>query len=81
MFQHMSLMSPGVSANGYDAVFPDGHVAFQPQPKVAATGKSMYFSTGQYPSSVVAGATWYDTAEQNRSTLTTVAEFMYALQP
>jgi len=63
------------------AVFPDGHIAFQPQPKVPTTGQSMYFDTGQYPSWVVEGSVWNDTAEQSRSVQVTVAEFMYALQP
>ncbi len=64
-----------------NAAFPDGHVAFQAQPKDPATGRSMYFKTGQYPSSVVDGGVWFDTSEQNRSRLVSVAAFMYALQP
>jgi prepilin-type N-terminal cleavage/methylation domain-containing protein len=72
-----------VKGSGWNlsAAFPDGHVSFQAQPTDPATGKSMYFRTGQYPSYVVDGSVWYDTAEQNRSKLVTVAEFMYALQP
>ena len=64
-----------------NAVFPDGHVTFQMQPKDPATDKSMYFRTAQYPSSVVDASGWHDTAEQARSAQVTIAEFMFALQP
>ncbi len=76
-----------VKGSGWNlnAVFPDGHVVLQLQPKAAATGRSMYFSTGQFPTSVVDSSSgntvWYDTAEQTRSAETSVAKFMYGLQP
>jgi prepilin-type N-terminal cleavage/methylation domain-containing protein len=72
-----------VKGSGWNmnAVFPDGHVSFQMQPKDPATERSMYFRTRQYPGTVVDGDTWHDTAEQSRSVVVTIAEFMFALQP
>lgn len=64
-----------------NAAFPDGHVSYQVQPKDTTTGKNLYFKTGQYPTNVVDGTTWHDTAEQDRSKLVTMAEYMFALQP
>jgi prepilin-type N-terminal cleavage/methylation domain-containing protein len=68
-----------------NAVFPDGHVAFQSQPRNPA-GKQMYFDSGQFPDTVVhkdaAGdEAWDDAAEKSRSAKVTTAEFFYALQP
>jgi prepilin-type N-terminal cleavage/methylation domain-containing protein/prepilin-type processing-associated H-X9-DG protein len=72
-----------VKGSGWNlnAAFPDGHVAFQAQPKDPATGQSTYFATGQYSKSIVEGDVWFDTAEQNRSVKVTIAEFMFVLQP
>lgn len=72
-----------VKGSGWNtnAVFPDGHVTFQPQPKDLATGRGMFFTENQYPSTVVSGGAWHDTAEQARSLKVTVAEYMFALQP
>lgn len=69
-----------------DAVFPDGHVSFQTQPKSLANGKAMFFEAGQYPAGVVTknadgSLTWNNPGEGLNSTQVTIAEFMFGLQP
>jgi prepilin-type N-terminal cleavage/methylation domain-containing protein len=73
----------GSGWNG-NAVFPDGHVSFQRQPKNGA-GKNLFFTGSQYPAGVADndGGTdvWYDPVEKDRSYKVTLAEFMFAMQP
>ena len=75
-----------VKGSGWNinAVFPDGHVTFQHQPKNTA-GLGIFFNGNQFPSTVAqndAGSTrWYDSTEETRNEKRTLAEYMFALQP
>lgn len=64
-----------------DAVFPDTHVAFSPQPK-RSNGIGMYFDLSRnFPSTVQNGTAFIDSAEAARNVRVSLAEFMYSLQP
>jgi prepilin-type N-terminal cleavage/methylation domain-containing protein len=58
-----------------NAVFPDGHVAFQKAP-TNASGSTMYANAGQLSDEVKS-----DPAQMAAWTQVTIAEFMYQLQP
>jgi prepilin-type N-terminal cleavage/methylation domain-containing protein len=64
-----------------DAVYPDTHVAFSPQPK-RASGRGMYFDiANNFPSTVVQNKAFLNSQDTVENVRVSLAEFMYSMQP
>jgi len=74
-----SVKGSGWNAN---AVFPDTHVAFQKQPKNTA-GQGTYFTGSQFPTDVFNTSTnlFMNPVDEAANRRTTLAEYMFSLQP
>jgi prepilin-type N-terminal cleavage/methylation domain-containing protein len=77
-----------VKGSGWNmnAVFPDGHVIFQAQPRNRTTFRQMYFELAQFPPGVTGKDAdgnwiWLDPVEEARSVKVKIAELMFELMP